>query len=223
MEWYFECAGNSHNQVVRREPDLSTKLIFDQDHYQALNIAREPVVRRLVSEFRSVLGSETPRAIDVGCGVGYYTDVLNSLGFQVLGVDARLENVEEARRRYPQLQFQIADAEDPKLSEIGRFDLVFCFGLFYHLENPFRLIRSLSSMTSRAIFLEGICYPSDEPALVLMDEVESNDQGINAVAYYPSEVALVKMLERSDFSDCYLPTIAPEHPEYREERPWFPS
>lgn len=200
---------------------MNSNWIFDQAHYQALNAAREPMVRQLASEFRSMLGSVAPTAIDVGCGVGYYTDVLDSLGFRVLGVDARRDNIDEARKRYPHLQFQIADAEDPKLGDFGKFDLVFCIGLFYHLENPFRLIRSFSSMASHVVLLEGICYPSHEPALVLLDEMESNDQGVNAVAYYPSEVALVKMLHSSGFSECYLLKLAPAHPDYREDSDGF--
>jgi tRNA (mo5U34)-methyltransferase len=193
---------------------LKKEWIFDEPHYDALNAAREPVVRRLVSELKTSISSDAPTAIDVGCGVGRYSAVLNELGFSVLGVDARRQNIDEARRRYPHLRFEVADAEEPRLGELGSYDLVFCFGLFYHMENPFRLIRSLAALAKGQVLLEGICFPSAEPVLVLMDEVESNDQGINALAYYPSEAALVKMLKRSGFSECYSPVIMPAHHEY---------
>ncbi len=196
---------------------MSNNWIFDQQHYQALNNAREPVVRRIASDVKLALGPGKPTAIDVACGLGHYSNVLRSLGFEVLGVDVRKDNVEEARRRYPDAKFEVADAEDPGLSKLGTFDLVFCFGLLYHLENPFRAIRSLSAMTSTAMMVEGICYPSSAPVMVFMDEVESNDQGVNALAYYPSETALVKMLLTAGFPHCYLPVQMPAHPEYQPD------
>jgi SAM-dependent methyltransferase len=195
---------------------LSESWIFDHPYYGEINKAREPVVRQ-IAPVLGVSGARRPTAIDVACGLGYYSKVLDSLGFEVLGVDARKANVDEARRRYPGLRFEVFDAEDSRLSQLGTFDLVFCFGLLYHLENPFRTIRSLSAMTSNSVMIEGICYPSPEPVMVLMDEYESLDQGINRVAFYPSELCIVKMLLRAGFSECYLPTRMPEHEEYRSD------
>lgn len=196
---------------------LSQGWVFDEEHYGGLNAAREPLVRRLLIELKPVLAAARPTAIDVGCGLGYYSNILASLGFDVVGVDARKNNVEESRRRYPKLSFEVADAEDPALSALGTFDVVFCFGLLYHLENPFRAVRNLSAMTSKLSIIEGICYPSPEPVLVLMDEIEANDQGVNAVAYYPSESALGKMFLRSGFAELYLPNKMPEHAEYQPD------
>lgn len=195
---------------------MSDPWIFDHPRYGEINRVREPIVRR-IAPVLAAFNSRKPTAIDVACGVGYYSKVLDSLGFAVLGVDARKENVEEARRRYPELRFEIFDAEDSHLSKLGTFDLVFCFGLLYHLENPFRTIRSLSAMSSNTVMVEGICYPSWEPVMVLMDEYESVDQGLNRVAFYPSEICLVKMLLRGGFSDCYLPRQMPEHEEYKRD------
>jgi SAM-dependent methyltransferase len=201
---------------------LSQDLIFDQKHYQVLNAAREPVVRRLLSGLRPDLATTgSPTAVDVACGLGHYSNVLAELGLDVLGVDARAANVEESRRRFPHLKFEIADAEDPALGKLGSFDLVLCLGLLYHLENPFRVIRSLSAMASNLVMIEGICYPSPEPILVLMDENECADQGVNYVAYYPSEAALVKMLLRAGLAHCYLPTEMPQHPEYEQNNMGF--
>jgi SAM-dependent methyltransferase len=198
---------------------LSEKWIFDEKHYEALNEARTPVVRRVLSELKAPLGLRT--AIDVGCGLGHFANVLHGMGLQVLGVDAREENVTEARRRYPNLRFEVADAEDPQLSRLGVFDVVFCFGLLYHLENPFRALRSLSVMTPKLVMVEGICYPSPDPILVLMDEVESRDQGLNYLAHYPSETGLVKMLRHAGCATCYLPSQMPAHAEYQEDRLGF--
>jgi SAM-dependent methyltransferase len=201
----------------RKVEGLSQASVFDQEHYQAMDIARERVLRQLVSDLRPLFGTGKSTAVDVACGLGHHSKVLSDLGFDVLGVDARSANVEESRRRFPHLKFEIADAEDPALCKLGSFDLVLCLGLLYHLENPFRVIRSLSVMASKLVIVESMCYPSTEPVLVLMDENESPDQGVNYVAYYPSEAALVKMMLRAGLSHFYLPVEMPDHPAYRQD------
>ena len=186
---------------------------FDQRLYQELNAAREETVREIVTALKDEMELKT--AVDVGCGLGHFTNFLGSLGFRAVGVDARKENVEEARRRYPNVQFEVRNAEDPELLGLGTFDLVLCFGLLYHLENPFRVIRTLGSMTGKLALLEGICYPSDEPVMVLIDEDRLEDQGVNYVAYYPSEACLFKMLYSSGFLACFHPAKMPRHSFYQ--------
>lgn len=193
--------------------------IFDAEHYERLNRARAEAVAKIIPPLQSLLGLKT--ALDLGCGLGHFSSFLSELGLDVLGVDGREENVLESRRRYPQLKFEVADAQDPNLSSLGQFDLVFCYGLLYHLENPFATIRSISKMSRKLITVEGVVYPSPEPILVLLDENNCEDQGLNYVAYYPSEAALAKMLAKSGFPECYLPATAPDHPVYRPGRGGF--
>lgn len=198
---------------------MSSSWVFDQSHYDALNTARGETVARLLPDLKQRLNLKT--ALDLGCGLGHYADILHKLGLDVLAVDGRAENVQEASRRFPHLRFQVADAQDPALSELGKFDLVFCFGLLYHLENPFRVVRSIAALTSRVAIIEGIVYPSPEPAMVLMDENMGADQGLNFMAFYPSEPCLIKMLRRSGLAHCYNPERMPAHPEYHKSSNGF--
>lgn len=69
-------------------------------------------------------------------------------------------------------------------------------------------------MTTQFALVEGICYPSSESMIVLVDEDELNDQGVNNIAFYPSEACLLKMLYRSGFTSCFLPRTMPAHPFY---------
>lgn len=192
---------------------MSSNWVFDQKHYELLNAARADAVKRLLTDLKSRLSLRT--VIDVGCGVGFYASLLHDLGFDVLAVDGRPENVEEGRNRYPHLKFEVADAQDPSLAKLGQFDLVFCLGLLYHLENPFRVIRSFAELTSKATIVEGMVYPSPEPAMVLLDENDNVDQGLNFMAFYASEACLVKMLRRSGFAHCYLPSPMPAHADFQ--------
>ena len=51
--------------------------------------------------------SERPRVLDLGCGAGYESRRLASVGAQVLGVDFSEENIRIARERTPQCRFEV--------------------------------------------------------------------------------------------------------------------
>lgn len=189
-----------------------TQRVFDQNHYESLNSARGAVVSGLLSRLKEPLGLRT--AVDVGCGLGHFSALLHSLGIDVIGVDGRQENVEECRRRNPSVRFERYDAEDAALRKLGKFDLVFCFGLLYHLENPLLAIRHLHAMTNVLLLVEGVIFPGEEPVMGLVDEGLTEDQGLNHFAFYPTEACLKKMLFRSGFPYVYEFTVKPGHPEY---------
>ena len=198
---------------------MSKSWVFDQPHYEALNTARGETVARLLPELQQRLNLKT--AIDLGCGLGHYAEILHQSGLEVLAVDGRADNIEEAQRRFPHIKFQVLDAQDPALMLLGKFDLVFCFGLLYHLENPFRAIRSIAQLATKVTLIEGIVYPSPEPVMVLMDENAGLDQGLNFMAFYPSEPCLMKMLQLAGLKHCYNPSDMPAHPEYHKGRNGF--
>jgi SAM-dependent methyltransferase len=195
---------------------LSAPPVFDQQHYELLNRARGDVVRPLLAELKDPLGLRS--AIDVACGLGYFSQFLKSLGFDVTAVDGRQQNVDEALRRNPNIRFQRFDAEDPAMRSLGQFDLVFCFGLLYHLENPMLAVRQLKDMTGKLLLVEAVVYPGDEPTMALIEESPHEDQGLNHIAFYPTEACLLKMFYRAGFSHAYAFSTQPNHPDYRAEQ-----
>jgi SAM-dependent methyltransferase len=159
---------------------------------------------------------ELASALDVGCGVGEFSQFLFDSGLRVVAVDGRPENVAEGQRRCPQVTFRTANAEDLTTAEIGIFDLVICFGLLYHLENPFRAIRNLHSLTQKVLIVESMCSPDSQPTMDLLDEYVTENQGLNYVAFYPSESCLVKMLYRAGFPFVYGLVKPLEHELFHE-------
>ena len=196
---------------------MSEPLAFDKEIYHELNPARATTAENLLSQIKGQVNLKT--AADIGCGPGYFSKFLCSLGYQVTAVDGREENVQEAKRRYPEIQFVTGNAEDLAQVGLGMFDLVLCFGLLYHLENPLRAIRFLSSITSKVLLVESMIVPGKDPALKLLDEDHVEDQGLNYVAFYPTESCLVKMLYRAGFPVVYGLTNLPDSPLYKAS-PW---
>jgi SAM-dependent methyltransferase len=181
-----------------------------------LEQARIILLRKCLNEWKAQLGLET--AWDIGCGLGSFSTMLMELGFKTRALDGREDNAAEAGRRNPGLHVCVADVEDPALAELGASDLVICFGLLYHLENPFRAIRSLRQLTGKILVIESVCTEDKDPKLLLLDENPNEDQGLRYVAFYPSESCLTKMLYLAGFPRVYGFTALPDHPDFSPPR-----
>jgi SAM-dependent methyltransferase len=183
---------------VTKTPDMNP---FDNETALAYVRVRQKFISELLDSIRGqvTLGS----AIDLGCGVGYFSQFLAKRGLHVTAVDGREENVSEGQRRHPGITFLARNAEDPHLSDLGTFDLGLCVGLLYHLENPFQAIRNLYALTNKVLVVESMCIPGGEPRLLLLVEGRQNNQGLNHVAFYPTEFCLIKMLGFAGFPRVY--------------------
>jgi ubiquinone/menaquinone biosynthesis C-methylase UbiE len=87
----------------------------------------------------AVGGSAGSRLLDVCCGPGYVAGAAAARGIAAVGVDITPAMIDEARRRYPDAEFGVGDAENLGFPD-GSFDAVTCaFGLL-HLPDPRRAI-----------------------------------------------------------------------------------
>jgi len=188
--------------------------IFDGPDAVLFTRARQQFLQGFLPGLKSKLGLET--ALDVGCGVGDFSLFLRDFGFRTTALDGRKENVEEAQRRVPNVEFHEADVEDVSLAARDPFDMVLCVGLLYHLENPFRAIRNLFSLTRKVLVLESKCIPGASATLQLLDEANLEDQGLTYVAFYPSEGCLIKMMYRAGFPYVYQFRSFPDHEQFRQ-------
>lgn len=204
-------------RLPRFSSGIELKLMpFDQRHYLELIEARAATMKRVVKTLKSALALSD--ALDAGCGVGFFSQVLCRCGLNTRGFDGRPENVEEARNRFPGIPFETNDVERREVLELGKFDLVVCFGLLYHLENPLLAIRHLHAMTRKCLLLESMCLPDERSSMLLREEPRQSDQSLTDVACYPSEAGLVKMLYRAGFTTVCRVLPLPDHDDFRDTR-----
>jgi len=187
---------------------------FDSRRYLRLINARGETIRAVVAELKRALGLST--ALDAGCGVGFFAQILRECGLRVRAFDGRMENVLEARKRFPEVPFEQSDIESPGILALGEFDLTLCFGLLYHLENPMLAIRHLRALTGKGLLLESMCIPGNSTGMVWREEPAAADQSLTDIALYPSEACLVKMLYRAGFAAVYRVAQLPDHDDFRE-------
>jgi FkbM family methyltransferase len=187
---------------------------FDQRRYLRLINARGKTIRTVIAKLDAVLRLST--ALDAGCGVGFFSQILQECGLRVEGFDGRTENVIEARKRFPEISFEKGDIESADILALGKFDVTLCFGLLYHLENPMLAIRHLRALTGKGLLLESMCIPGSSAGMVWREEPAAADQSLTDIALYPSEACLVKMLYRAGFAGVYRVAELPDHDDFRE-------
>jgi SAM-dependent methyltransferase len=192
---------------------VNKSFIFDQPQQAEYMERRCAFLGRFLPQWKRDLNLRT--ALDVGCGVGYFSAFLRDAGFQVTAVDGREQNVAEARARHSGIEFRAYDVEDLQMATLGTFDLVLAFGLLYHLENPFRAVRNLHALTGKVLLIESLFVPGEAPALLLLDEYGVEDQSLRAVSCYPTEAAIAKMAFRSGFPHVYGFREFPDHEQFR--------
>lgn len=88
------------------------------------------------------------RVLELGSLEGGQTFQLAARAARVTAIEGRQENIERARfvqglLGVENVEFVEADLERTPLTAFGKFDVVFCSGLLYHLPRPWDLIRQL--------------------------------------------------------------------------------
>ena len=181
---------------------------FDKAEAVSINTARLDHLRSLN------LSVQGKTVIDVGCGVGHLARFFVEHGCDVLCVDGRRENIDHLRRLYPGLRAQVLDLDRQRITELGEFDIVFCYGLLYHLENPFRAIRELAAACKDLLIIETHVCDHPSPVILYKEETPSYSQALRRIGSRPSPSAIVLALRESGFKYVYAPRQAPDHADF---------
>ncbi len=184
------------------------RCVFDEEHSLENRKRWYEFLNTFLPQF--IKTESLKSAIDVGCGIGQFSNYLANLDLKVTAFDVRLSNISEAKKRYPNVKFLVYNAEGPSVSNLGSFDLVFCVGLLYHLENPSLVIRNLYSLTQKHLLLETWVIPSKLPICALFEESFGEDQSLNYTALRVSESYLIKMLYKVGFPYVYKLVTSPD-------------
>jgi SAM-dependent methyltransferase len=192
-------------------PEGGDLRVFDVAPAVRINQARGQAIESLGLDLAG------KRVLDAGSGPGHFTPIYTSRGCEVVAIDGRADNVAECRRRYPQVQAVVADVESFDLLALGRFDVIHCFGLLYHLENPIAALRNLRRVCDGLLFLETIVMDSSRPLLLLDDEPKTVNQALAGIGSRPSPAYVAMALNRVGFRHVYGLAQPPDHEDFRVE------
>jgi SAM-dependent methyltransferase len=158
---------------------------------EAINLARQQHLAGLG------LDLQNKRVLEIGAGIGLHTPFFLSRGCTVVVTDARLDNVEEARRRLPGvevLQLDISNTSD--ISYLGRFDLVYCYGLLYHVGNPDQVLTRMASVCDDKILLETCVNTDVEKTLLTVNDSGGNNSSATGSGCRPSRAWVLDQLNQ---------------------------
>jgi SAM-dependent methyltransferase len=186
--------------------------LFDQPFYRAITQARlsHMATLDLPLEGRSV--------IDVGCGIGRLSEFFVERGCDVFCVDGREENIELLRREYPGRRAAVVDVEGDDLLAHGQFDVFFCYGLLYHLAEPFGFIRRAAEISRELMVIETCICDADEHVSFLVRDPQDPTMALEEIGSRPSPAYVATALRASGFEHVYSPRHAPDHPDFQYRR-----
>ena len=185
--------------------------VFDTPEALEINWARQDHLASLGLDLahKSVL--------EVGAGVGRHTAFFEKLGCTVVSTDARPENVEEHFRRYPHRKgcVEVADLNLPgSHKKFGVFDIVYCYGTLYHLNDPELCIRDLSENCKELFLLETCVNPEDNNKINNVTEnQETKNQSFSGVGCRPARDWIMNELNKY-YPFVYCSKSQPDYPEF---------
>src|SRR5215831_2823844 len=127
------------------------------------------------------------RVLEIGAGIGDHTDFFIDRGCVVTSTDGRPECVEALRKRFPGLTIVLFDANQPPPADLRPHDVVYAYGILYHVRDPARALATLSMLCKDVLLLETCVSVGKGARLVVTEEdVEDPTQALDGVGCRPN-------------------------------------
>lgn len=151
--------------------------------------------------------------LEVGAGIGDLTSFFVDRGARVVTSEGDPRNLSLLRERHPDLEARLIDLEEPPNEMRDTFDIVFCYGVLYHLADPARALDFLAARTGSLLLLETCVSPSAADELLRHQEPPAPENALHGVGCRPSRTWIMREL-RQRFAHVYCPLTQPAHEEF---------
>lgn len=123
-------------------------------------------------------GFEGLKLVDLGALEGGFAAEFARLGFETLGIEVRSSNIAncrivEAGMDLPNLEFVQDDVQN--LARYGRFDVVFCCGILYHLDNPRKFLEIMAGCGARVVIINTHFATQELNSTFSLSEIHTNE------------------------------------------------
>jgi SAM-dependent methyltransferase len=152
--------------------------------------------------------------LEVGAGIGDHTSFFLDRGCRVTSTDARDSNVAYIRERFPSVVAATFDVEDLDAPAPGVHDVVYCYGLLYHLADPDLALRRLATLTGRMLLLETcVSFGEGEHLHPLVEDTSNPTQSARGTGCRPTRSWVFNALRRR-LPFAYATRTQPWHEEF---------
>ena len=155
--------------------------------------------------------------LEVGAGIGDLTGFFAERGCSVLATDVRPANVAIIRERFaatPTVRTGLIDLEHVPAELDAGFDVVFCYGVLYHLEKPAEALAAMSRLCRGTMIISTCVSFGEHEAINLVGETASDpSQAARGTGCRPTRPWVLARLQEH-FEHVYMPVTQPTHPEF---------
>ena len=181
---------------------------FGSDAYQRHNTRRQEHLASL----RIPVAERT--VLEVGAGTGDHSGYFLDRGCTVTITEGRRENLDILERRYPGADIRQLDLENPVPLEGAPFDVVYCYGLLYHLSDPARALEYLAGACGDLLLLETcVSFGDDFEVNVVEEDERSATQAVSGRGCRPTRPWVLRELQHH-FAFVYVPRTQPNHEQF---------
>lgn len=164
------------------------------------------------------------KVLEVGAGIGDLSWFYLDRGCQVTAVEVRPENCEAYRYLTTQqpdpchyqdeLKLIQSDIEQIKQRIKQKFEIVHCYGLLYHIENPQQALADLSDLCDDLLLLETcVSFGDDLNAHPILEGNIHPASAFYGVGCRPTRPWLMQELKKH-FPYVYMPYTQPAHYQF---------
>lgn len=181
---------------------------FQMAHYQRHNQRRQ--------EHLATLGLPLSEktVLEVGAGIGDHTSFFLDRHCSVTSTDGRPALIEIIKNRYSSVITVEWDIEKAAPSELPPHQIVYCYGLLYHVKNPDFALKQLANLTTDMLLLETCVSFGNAPSINLVDEYyEDPTQALSGKGCRPTRDWLFSKLKEL-FPHVYMTRTQPWHEEF---------
>ncbi len=152
--------------------------------------------------------------LEIGAGIGDHTGFFVDRGCRVTSTDGRAECVQTLTERFPGLRAVAYDANGPAPADIPPHEIVYAYGLLYHLREPAQALATMATLCSDMLLLETCVSGGREAVLPLVDEaIEDPTQALDGVGCRPTRAWIWQQLT-SLFPHVYATATQPWHEQF---------
>lgn len=169
------------------------------------------------------LNLDGKRVLELGAGIGDHSTFFLDRGCEVLAIEARPENCEELISSYRDsgygheipLQVWCGTVEDAAaMFAEERFDVVYCYGLLYHVADPLRVLEFARKVCDGLFLLETcVSFGQHEAVNNVAEGTQYLAQAAAGQGCRPTRAWIFNRLQEL-FPHAYMPMTQPWHEEF---------
>lgn len=152
--------------------------------------------------------------LELGAGIGDHTSFFLDRGCRVTATDAREENIAHLRTRFPAGAARVVDVEQDFPADLPAHDIVYAYGVLYHLSDPLSALTRMAARTKEMLLLETcVSFGAEEAVNGIVEDVNDPTQAANGLGCRPTRPLIFSSLKRL-FPYVYVPRTQPWHDEF---------